>query len=73
MVVFHSRRKPSFSIDELVKRAVTVAHERRSPVLLITTRDLPNQPPGTTRTLLFKGQPCVVGDETFAVYRVEAQ
>jgi hypothetical protein len=62
----------SFSSDELVRRAVAVARERKSPVLLITTRDLPDPPAGTTRTQLFKGEPCVVGDETFTVYRVEA-
>jgi hypothetical protein len=70
-VVFHGRRK-HFSTEELVKRSVAVAHERRSPVLLICTQPLPDPPAGTTRTLLFTSHQGVVADETFSVYRVQA-
>jgi hypothetical protein len=70
-VVFHSRRRP-FSTVALVNRAVEVARERQSPVLLVCNQGLPDPPPGTTRTHLFTSKPGTVGDEIFSVYRVEA-
>jgi hypothetical protein len=70
-VVFHSRRK-GFSSAELVNRAVALARERKSPVLLITSEGIPDPPPGSTRTQLFASPPGMVGDEHFTVYRVEA-
>jgi hypothetical protein len=71
-VVFHSRRK-QFSTGQLVDRSVAVARERKSPVLLISNQGLPDPPGGSTRVRLFTSRPGLVGDETFTVYRVEAQ
>lgn len=70
-VVFHSRRR-GFSTVDLVNRAVAVARERRSPVIVVCNQGLPEQPPGTTRELLFTSKPGTVADEIFSVYRVEA-
>jgi hypothetical protein len=71
-VVFHARRRP-FSADELMNRAVGILHERQSPVLIVTREWLPDPPAGITRTLLFANPPGIVGDESFSVYRLQAQ
>jgi hypothetical protein len=71
-VVYHGRHKP-YSSDELMKKAVSVSREKQSPVLLISTRSLPDPPPKTTRELLFtsRANP-VVSDEVFSVYRLQS-
>jgi hypothetical protein len=71
-VVFHNHRRP-FSEYELMNRAVAILRERQSPVLIVTTQGLPDPPAGITRTLLFTNRPCIVGDEIFFVYRLQAQ
>jgi hypothetical protein len=70
-VVFHGHHKP-FSSDELMNKAIAVSREKKSPVLLVCTRQLPDPPARTTRTLLFTSRPKpVVSDEVFSVYRLE--
>jgi len=71
-VVFHARRK-AYSPFELMNRAVAISRERKSPVLLVTMEWLPDPPAGITRTLLFTNPPGMVGDESFSVYRLQAQ
>jgi hypothetical protein len=71
-VVFHTRRRP-FSAFELMNRAVAISRERQSPVLIVTREWLPDPPAGVTRTLLFANPPAMVGDESFSVYRLQAQ
>ena len=71
-VVFHNRRR-NFSTDELMARAVQVSRDRGGPVLLITNQGLPDPPFGVTRTPLFKSRPGTIADETFTVYKLQAQ
>lgn len=71
-VVFHSRRRP-FSGDELMNKAIRLARERKSAVLLVSSQPLPAPPPGVTRAQLFTSRPGTVGDETFMVYRLQAE
>ena len=70
-VVFHNRRR-EFSPQELMDRAVQVARDRKSPVVLITNQWLPDPPAGFTRTLLFSNQLGTIADETFSVYKLQA-
>ena len=70
-VVYHNRHR-KFSEEELMTRAMGVSRANRSPVLLICTRPLPDPPAGVTRTWLFTSRPGTVADETFSVYRLQA-
>jgi hypothetical protein len=70
-VVLHSRRHP-FSPHDLMDRAIALARERRSPVLLICNQSLPDPPPGVTRTQLFSSRPGTIADEIFTVYLLQA-
>lgn len=71
-VVFHSRRRP-FVREELVKRAVAEARQRKGPVLMLSFDTLPDPGPDATSTLLFASRQGLVQDEVFRVYRVEAR
>jgi len=70
-VVFHNRRH-RFSAEELMARAVDIARERKSPVLIICNQGVPDAPAGFTRTELFKSRPGTIADEIFTVYRLQA-
>ena len=71
-VVFHTRRRP-FSAFDMMNRAVAISREQNGPVLIVTREGLPDTPAGFTRTLLFANPPAMVGDESFSVYRLQAQ
>lgn len=70
-VVFHSRRR-GFSAEKLMDKAVKVAREKKSPVLLISNQTLPDPPTDITRILLFTSRNGIVDDENFFVYRIQA-
>jgi len=71
-VVFHTRRR-GFSANELMNRAVAISRERKTPVVAVCIHPLPPPPPGATSALLFTSRPGSVADETFSVYRVQAE
>ena len=71
-VVFHSRRRV-FSANELMARAVQIARERKSPVVLVSAYPLPEPPPGFTNKHIFSSRVSTVRDETFDVYKLEAR
>jgi hypothetical protein len=71
-VVFHARRR-NFSPTELMDRAVQVARERKSPVVvvLVSLYYLPSPPAGFKCERLFTSQISTVRDETYDVYKLE--
>jgi hypothetical protein len=71
-VVFHARRR-AFSAADLMSRAIQVARERKSPVVLVASYPLPAPPPGVTRQHLFTSQIGTVRDETFDVYKLTVE
>ncbi|MBN2574816.1 MAG: hypothetical protein JXP73_09645 [Deltaproteobacteria bacterium] len=70
-VLFHNRRR-EFSPHELMDRAVKVARDRKSPVVLISNQWLPEPPAGFARALLFSSRLGTIADETFSVYKLQA-
>jgi hypothetical protein len=75
-VVFHTRRR-KFAREAdywrgVLDRAIGVARERHSPVLVITTAPLPPPPAGVRLSHLFTSRRGVVSDETFVVYVLTA-
>jgi hypothetical protein len=70
-VVFHARRR-HYSVEALLRKAVEMSRDRRSPVLLIGIQDLPSPPDGARSTKLFTSKPGAIGDEVFTVYKLEA-
>lgn len=71
-VVFHGRRR-RFSIEAMLRKAVDLAHERKSPVVVVALQDLPPPPDGAKLTRLFTSKPGAIGDEIFTVYELEAR
>jgi len=70
-MVFHGRRK-AFTPEALVSKAVAVARERHSPVLVISNRALPNPPGAPALKLIFANTiPSELGDENYQVYRLD--
>jgi hypothetical protein len=70
-VVFHSRRG-GFSAPALLDRAISLARERKSPVLVVSTEPLPDPPRAVKVPLLFRSEPNTTVGEVFYVYRLEA-
>jgi hypothetical protein len=68
-VVFHGRRR-WFSMPALINRAVSVARERQSPVLVLTNEPLSRLPDGVSVSHLYTSKPSTIDDEVFSVYRL---
>jgi hypothetical protein len=68
-VVFHDRRH-WFSMPALVERAISVARERKGPVLVVTNEPLPALPLEATASRLFTSRTGTIDDEVFFVYRL---
>ena len=69
-IVLHARRRV-YTAPDLLERAISVARERHSPVLVVSSDQLPKPPKGTTASLLFSSHPRTIGGETFYVYRLQ--
>jgi hypothetical protein len=70
-VVFHARRR-AFSAADLMGRAIQISRDRKSPVVLVSAYPLPEPPPGITRQRLFSSRVSTIRDETFDVYKLDA-